>query len=110
MTQRPCLICGRLNTGGSSYCRRHDPERQRKRVTPGRSTPRQAGFRAAVLKAADYRCQWSEDGKRCRRTDHLQAHHLTPLVETLSFDPKDGVCLCPPHHALAERALANDAA
>ena len=104
MTVRACLVCGRLNTG-ASYCKRHQPDRDRQRTTPGRTSKRQTGFRAAVLRNADHRCQWVENGVRCERTDHLQAHHTTPLVQTLSFDPGAGVALCPPHHALAERAL-----
>ncbi len=107
MVARACLTCGRLNTGGASYCARHNPERQRKRTTPGRTSTRQAGFRDAVLRHANHQCEWVENGIRCQRSDHLQAHHLTPLIQTLSFDPADGVALCPPHHARAERALSD---
>jgi predicted restriction endonuclease len=109
MTVRPCLVCGRLNTG-VSYCPRHNPERQRRRVTPGRVISRQERFRKAVLAAAGHRCQWTEDGRRCKATTGLQAHHLQPLRDSQSYDPADGVALCRHHHALAERALPDAAA
>lgn len=98
--QRPCITCGKLTS--RSYCRTCNPDRQRRRITPGRTTKAQSRFRAAVLQAAGYRCQAIENGQRCTVTDHLEAHHLDPLRTSASYNPADGVALCLHHHRLAE--------
>jgi hypothetical protein len=97
---RPCLRCGQLGTG--SYCASCQPQRK----TSGRSSRPQHRFRVEVLDAAGHRCQWvSADGVRCEETSGLQAHHLALFRDTGSYDPADGVALCPAHHGAAERAL-----
>lgn len=74
-------------------------------ASPGRATKKQRDFREAVLTAAGGRCQWVEDGRRCTQTKHLHAHHLAVLRDTGSFNPADGVALCPRHHIEADRRL-----
>jgi len=110
MTRVPCIVCGRL--GGSTYCQMHDPERQRRRITPGRTTRQQAQFRKAVLSTAGHRCQWIDEdtGRRCTVTgdENLTAHHITPLREDGNYDAEQGVALCRAHHPLAERRLHRD--
>jgi hypothetical protein len=98
---RPCIVCGALST--ESRC----PKHWRRRVTPGRRTRPQTAFREAVLARAEHRCQWVENGKRCTETERLTAHHLEPFRETQSYDPKDGIALCTPHHRLAEQRLSH---
>lgn len=106
---RPCLRCG-IPTS-ASYCRRCDPDRGRRRVTPGRTTKAQAKFRAAVLQAAGHRCQHIDEyGVRCEATTNLEAHHLIPLLESGSFDPRHGRALCSAHHHEAEQRLRDAAA
>ncbi len=104
--RRPCLTCSKLSDG--SYCAEHDPNRYRKRTTPGRTTRAQTTFRRAVLAASGYRCQYVEHGIRCQVTgaQNLTAHHLKRLRDVLSYDPADGVALCLPHHREAERRLS----
>lgn len=66
-----------------------------------------ARFRAAVFKAADYRCQ----GPGCsfRSTPELaekqlDAHHITDrsLMPRGGYVPKNGIALCPECHEFAE--------
>lgn len=104
MPQRPCLTCGRLVAG--SYCERHDPERKRRRDTPGRGGGRASSrFRSVVLARAGHRCEWvGKDGVRCTATMDLEAHHLRAI--RAGGDPHDaagGVALCRRHHRIAER-------
>ena len=101
---RPCLRCQTLTE--RSYCPACDPDRQRRRVTPGRTTKAQIEFRTSVLKNAGWRCEWVEDGIRCEATTGLEAHHITRLRDLLNFDPSDGVCLCRPHHRRADERAA----
>jgi hypothetical protein len=109
MPQRPCLKCGRLTPSGS-YCAEHQPDNQRERSTPGRSSRPQARFSQSVIERAGGRCEWQENGQRCEATANLQAHHLAPFRQSRSYDPADGVALCPRHHSAVERAQRDDAA
>lgn len=60
-------------------------------------------FRKIVLDRAGHRCQAIDNGKRCRVTERLQAHHLVRLQTQTNYDPNKGVALCPKHHAIAEK-------
>jgi hypothetical protein len=100
MPKRACIACGVLTDG--SYCYRCDPDRERRRNTPGRTTKAQKQFRAAVLQRAGFQCEAVIDGVRCTATTGLEAHHLTKLRAATSFDPAGGRCLCRSHHRLAD--------
>ena len=104
MPRRPCLQCGELTRG--SYCEAHDPERQRRRDTPGRGGGYAASaFREAVLARAGFRCEAIEDGVRCDVTDRsqLEAHHVQAIVAGGNArDPANGACLCRRHHRVLE--------
>jgi hypothetical protein len=104
LPKRACLKCGVLTE--RSYCYRCDPDRERRRGTPGRTTKAQAQFRKAVLAASGFRCEAIENGQRCTATTRLEAHHLDALRDSRSYDPRRGVCLCARHHHLVERDAA----
>jgi predicted restriction endonuclease len=101
---RPCLGCGSLIERGS-YCPPCDPDRERKRTTPGRRGA--AAFRAAVLKRDGNRCRaLLPDGTRCPEDDpsRLEAHHVKPLHAGGRDTLQNGVTLCRSHHRVLERA------
>jgi hypothetical protein len=97
---RPCITCGVL-VESASGCALHA---KRPRSTPGRTGAGQAAFRDAVLAAAEYRCQATENGVRCGLTDPplLDAHHLKRLCGGGTNGPSNGVCVCRHHHRAVE--------
>lgn len=96
--KRACLgRCGRILTKGS-YCRRCDPNRGRRRATPGRRGA--AKFRREVLARAGGRCAI------CGTREGVEAHHVRAIIDGGSpTDPANGVALCRKHHREAEAKL-----
>jgi hypothetical protein len=89
MPQRLCLRVGRSCMAVAAARRtRHRTRHARRQVAQAAHSKR---FKAEVLKAADHRCQWVEHGERC----HSRS------MDSGTYGPKAGVCLCAYHHRLA---------
>ncbi len=73
-------------------------------------TPEHRAWRQQVLRAAGYRCQAVDSGKRChiRAPERLFADHIVERKDGgAKLDPRNGQALCSHHHSLktaAERA------
>jgi 5-methylcytosine-specific restriction endonuclease McrA len=62
-----------------------------------RDRSQQAAFRRAVLARSGGVCEV------CGSNVGVQAHHKVPLSRGGSYDPSNGVALCPTHHLLVDR-------
>jgi len=74
-----------------------------KKADPELLTPEHRTWRAAVLARAGYRCEWTEDGKRCLTAAPLRliADHIKERKDGGSaLDPANGQCLCVKHNTL----------
>lgn len=72
-----------------------------KRADPELLTPEHRAWRQHVLRAAGYRCQAIEDGKRCHVSApaRLFADHIIERKDGgAALDPRNGQCLCGKHH------------
>jgi 5-methylcytosine-specific restriction protein A len=73
-------------------------------------------FRYVVRSRAGWRCQWVEDGQRCKRSsatgDLMIADHIIERADGGAlYDPANGCCLCTAHNTLkGVRARAKRAA
>lgn len=122
MPKRPCVGCHRVIAYGTicESCRRKRDE-QRIRFEPWRrlyQTPEWARAQRECLNRDGGQCRARTGSGRCEETQHLQAHHQTPLRVLWRQAEGDWVwfvsaatrlsalaALCPTHHAQAERAL-----
>jgi hypothetical protein len=81
-----------------------------KKADPELQTPEHRAWRQQVLRAADFRCQAVDNGKRChiRAPERLFADHIVERKDGgAKLDPRNGQCLCSSHHVAktaAERA------
>jgi predicted restriction endonuclease len=103
---RMCLVCGALTS--ESRCPAHSRDKGRNRQTPGRGGARTIyAFRNAVGARAGWRCEAIVSGVRCDVVDRrrLEAHHVIPLREGGTNDPRNGRLLCRTHHRALENAI-----
>ena len=62
-------------------------------------------FSQVVRSRAGWRCEWVENGERCRRSaangDRMIADHIIERADGGAlFDVANGCCLCTPHNTL----------
>lgn len=77
-----CLDCGELSSGSRCPRHRREFERKRKEAEPWRhlyNNPAWARCVASVLQRDEYRCTYTQEGRRCANTDLLEAHHEEKL-------------------------------
>ncbi|ODM71690.1 HNH endonuclease [Bradyrhizobium elkanii] len=73
-----------------------------KTVDPHYLTEEHRAWREQVLRKANYRCEWVENGQRCTKAaprHRMFANHVKERRDGgAPFDPANGNCLCGAHH------------
>jgi 5-methylcytosine-specific restriction endonuclease McrA len=78
----------------------HGPEYPRQRRQRGRQVP--AALRRAAFERDESRCTFrSDSGERCRKTAHLELHHLVPFARGGEHRLDNLTLRCRAHNALA---------
>jgi 5-methylcytosine-specific restriction protein A len=74
-----------------------------KQADPYYLSPEHRAWRELVIRRADGRCEWVDDGIVCgRREKRMFANHIVEIRDDPSrrLDPTNGNCLCGRHHTL----------
>jgi hypothetical protein len=97
-----CVLCGATVPVGQSRCGRHRTGRAARRRRGGGAGIER--FRAAVLKAAAYRCEAVVEGRRCEVTGaaNLEAHHEVGVAAGGANAAENGRALCHAHQLAIE--------
>ncbi|SDC07197.1 hypothetical protein SAMN05216337_1001183 [Bradyrhizobium brasilense] len=91
---------GPLVPRSSGFTVRPEP----KTVDPHYLTDEHRAWREQVIRNANGRCQWVENGQRCTKAaprHRMFADHVKERCDGgAPFDPANGQCLCGRHHSL----------
>jgi len=101
---RQCLTtgCHTLTAPPNSRCPQHTRPTNAP-WSPGRTSTEQSRFARAVKTRDGHQCTAIDNGQRCPNTTNLRAHHTTPYRHTHTYNPAEGITLCPTHDRQADR-------